>query len=136
MKIILISLITIMSLYAEDISISGIYKGFAKNKIKNNISIEIENIQQETLSDYKDIFPTTGGKRVMLYFDTKGDSKANYCGYMYKNVMVLNKESTSGFYNVHIGYIPIVNKDNKTHITIPKEYIKEDIIKIWTYKMH
>lgn len=132
----IIGILLIINLNAEVINISGIYKGFAENKIKNNISIEIEDIQQDTLSDYKDIFPTTGGNRVFMYFDTTGDNKANYCGYMYKNVMVLNKESTSGFHNIHIGYIPIVNKDKKTHITIPKEYIKEDIKKIWTYKMN
>lgn len=135
MKYIIILMI-IINLNAEKINISGIYKGFAENKIKNNISIEIENIKQETLSDYKDVFPTTGGRRVMLYFDTTGDNKANYCGYIYKNVMVLNKDSTAGFHNIHIGYIPIVNKNNKTYVTIPKEYIQKDIRKIWTYKMH
>lgn len=136
MKIIIILMIAIMSLYAETINISGTYKGYTSDEIKNNINIQIEKINLDSLSDYKDIFPLTGGNRVMMYFDTTGDSKANYCGYIYKNVMVLNKESTSGFHNIHIGYIPIINKDNKTHVTIPKEYIKEDIKKIWTYEMH
>lgn len=135
MKIVLILMIAIVSLYTETINISGTYKGYTSDEIKNNIEIHTEKINLDSLSDYKDIFPLTGGERIMMYFDTTGDSKANYCGYIYKNVMVLNKESANGFYNVHIGYIPIINKDNKTHITIPKEYIKEDIKKIWTYKM-
>lgn len=131
MKLLLLIICMTSILTANLINITGNYKGYAKIE-NNNLHIKIKNIKTESLSYYKDMYATTGGNRIALYFDIDGKQGAELCGFIYKKTMIFKRISTPGFFNITVDWFPLVNlKNNVTSIVIPMEYFSNKPLRIW-----
>ncbi len=133
MKILLIFISLLWSTVSIALDINGPYKGTSSIEGKN-IHVVLENINHEKLSYQIDMFATTGGKRVFLYFNIDDKDGAELCGYIYRNTMILKRESDPGFHNITVDIIPIIRHEGKSVIVIPAEYFKTEPLKIWTFQ--
>lgn len=133
MKLIVLLLSISVLLFSRTV-ISGEYKGFYQIE-HNNLFVELEGMNTEKFSYYRDMHSAIKGDMAILYFDCSGDGKADYAAYIYNKTMVLKKASSSGVYNITVDLIAFSKvADNTTRVIIPTTYFSSMPLKVWTFK--
>ena len=100
---------------------------------KANLQIRLDDVSLSGLSEYREVWPTTGGRRVMVYFDTDPSSRgAEYCGFLYRRALVLKRASSPGFFNITVDAFPLTENRAQASAHVPAELLKQLPARIWT----
>lgn len=98
-----------------------------------NLHIRLEGASLSSLSDYRDVWPTTGGERIMVYFETDASSPgAEYCGFVYRRVLVLKRASSPGLFNITVDAFPVTERREQISVQVPAELLRPLPVRIWT----